>query len=119
MHACTMRTEFNCQSAIRVKNAIVFYYVHTIAISANGLFCPFCYVKVALPELLKEPHHAASSWLNFPTFLRDLLARGNLYTVACRASGLAAKWCWLHYDEAQGAVFCFCGIATYVLMVTF
>ena len=41
--------------------------------------------EVALPELLKEPHHASS-------FLRDLLARRNLYTAASRASDVTANW---------------------------
>ena len=30
-----------------------------------------------------------------------------MYTVDSRASGLAGKWCWLHNDEAQDAVYCF------------
>ena len=65
-------------------------------------FVRFCYAEVALPELLEELHHAASS---VSTFLRDLLARRNLCTAASRASGLAANWYWFYYDEAQGAFF--------------
>ena len=60
----------------------------------------------------------ASPCSQFSTFLKDLLAKRNLCTAASRASGLAIKWYWLHYNEAQGTVFCFCGIP-YVLMVTF
>ena len=52
----------------------------------------------------------ASPCSQFSTFLSDLLARRNLCTLASRASVLVAMWCWLHYNEAQGAVFCFCGI---------
>ena len=48
------------------------------------------------------------------------MARRNLCAAASRASGLAAKWHWLLYDEAQDAVFCFiCVLSqwyTYVLI---
>ena len=79
-------------------------------------FVHFCYeyAEVSLPELLEEPHQPA---LNFP---KGSLARRNLCTEASRTSGLPAKWHWLHYDEAQDAVFCFiCALSwwyTYVLM---
>ena len=85
-----------------MKNAIVVY-----AMSAYGIVLS---VEVALPELLEEPHYMQST-----TFIRDLLARRNLCTAASRASGLAAKWYWLHYDEAQGLIFCFCGIPMHTL----
>ena len=39
-------------------------------------------------------------------------------TVDSRASGLAAKWCWLHNDKAQDAVSVLCVLwYTYVFMV--
>ena len=71
MYAWTMLTEFNCQSATQVKNAVVFYYIHAILHNLFNachvymwlLFCPFCCAEVALPELLKEPHQPI---LNFP-----------------------------------------------------
>ena len=73
MCAWTMLTEFNCQSAICMKNVIVFYYIHTIL---HTLFnaCHVCmwsclfhlcfemYAEVALPELFEEPHQPV---LNF------------------------------------------------------
>ena len=90
MYAWTMLTKFNCQSAIHVKKCcyILLYsgiilYSFTFVMSAHGLVS-FVF-EVALPELLKEPHHASS-------FHRDLIARRNLYTTATRASGLAANW---------------------------
>ena len=65
-----MLTQFNCQSATLVKNAIVFYYIrvilHTLFITYHVCMCPcfvhFYYAKVALPELLEEPHQPV---LNF------------------------------------------------------
>ena len=72
MYAWAMLTEFNCQSATRVKNTIAFFYIHTLFhtlfnachVCIWPCFVYFCYVKVALPELLKEPHHAAISQLS-------------------------------------------------------
>ena len=61
----TMLTLFNCLSTTEVKEAIVFYYnVHVILytplIACHACMWPcfvhFCYAKVALPKLLKEPH---------------------------------------------------------------
>ena len=71
MYALTMLTEFNCQSGTHVKNAIVFYYIHTlfhtltlVNVCIWPCFIRFCYVEVTLPELLEEPHYAASSQLS-------------------------------------------------------
>ena len=88
----TMLTQFNCQSATNVKNTVIFYYIHAIlhTLFFNAmhvsLFCPYFYAKVALSELLEEPHQPVSN------FLRDLLTRRNLCTAASRESGLAAMW---------------------------
>ena len=77
-------------------------------------FCYEMYAEVSLPELLEEPHQPI---FNFP---KGSLARRNLCIVASRASGLAAKWCWLiHNDEAQMqfsvlSVFCYGGISMYL-----
>ena len=103
-----MITELNCQSATRVKDD-VFYYIHAILHTVFNAchvcmwpcFIHFCYAKVALPELPEEPHQPVL------TFLRDILIKRNLCTAVSRASGLAAKCCWLYYDEAQGVIFCF------------
>ena len=59
MYAWTMLTKFNCQSTTRVKNAVIFthYFI-------SLMFYPFSFAEVALPELLEEPHHAASSKLS-------------------------------------------------------
>ena len=106
MYAWTMLTEFNLQSSTRVKNAVVFYYIHvilhTIAMSACSIVLSIFIMKC----MLKFPYlnYLKSLTSQFST---GLLARRNLCTAASRASGSAAKWCWLHYDEAQDAVFCF------------
>ena len=113
MYAWAMLTEFDCQSATCVKNAVVFYYTHTlhpplmISMSTYGLVSSVLLCWSCLTTITRR----ASPCSQFSTYLRDLLARRNLYIAAFRARGLAAKWCWLHYNEAQGAVFCFCGIS--------
>ena len=121
-----MLTELKCKSNTHMKNAIVFYYIHMIlyfifflvhAVSTCGLvlFIFVCYTQVTLLNCLK------SLTSKFSTFVRDLLARRKLCTAASRESGLAAKWCWLYYDEAQDAVFCFICVLWYTCMflVTF
>ena len=120
-----MLTEFNFQSSTRVKNAIVFYYIHTIlhmiAMSACSIvlsiFIMKCTLKFPYLNYLKSLTHQFST---------GLLARRNLCTADSRASGLAAMWCWLHYDEAQlDALFCFICVLSqwysylYVLMVSY
>ena len=65
-------------------------------------FCYEMYAEVALPKPLEELHQPVLNFLKG--------SFGQKKPVHCRASGLAAKWCWLYYDETQGAVFCFCGI---------
>ena len=53
--------EFNCQSATHMKNAIVFYYIHT---TLHTLAMSHCFVhlryemsaEVSLPKLLEDPH---------------------------------------------------------------
>ena len=56
---------FNCLSTTGVKKAIVLYYnvhviLYTLLIACHVCISPcfvhFCYAKVALPELLEEPH---------------------------------------------------------------
>ena len=64
-------------------------------------FVLLMYAEITLPELPEEIHQPVVN------FLRDLLARKNLYTAASRANGLAAKRCWLHCGEAQDVVFCY------------
>ena len=91
------------------KNTVIFYYshavLHTIAMSACSIVLSVFIMKC----MLKFPYlnYLKSLTSQFSTFVKDLLARRNLYTVASMASGLEAKWCWLHNDEAQDAVFCF------------
>ena len=72
MYGWTMLTEFNCQSATCVKNAVVFNYIHVIATSyachvcMQHCFVHFCYemfAEVSLPEVLEKPHQSV---LNFP-----------------------------------------------------
>ena len=67
-----MLTEFNSQSATRVKNATVFYYIHailhTIALSACSIvlsvFIMKCMLKLPyLNYVLEEPHQPV---LHFP-----------------------------------------------------
>ena len=128
MYAWTMLTEFNCQSATCVRNTVILYYIHMIIILSNTChvctwycfvhFCYKIYAEVPLLELLEGPHQPL---LDFP---KDLLAKRNLCTAASRVSGLVAKikkWCWLHYDEVQDALFCFICVLwyTYMLMVIF
>ena len=67
-----------------------------------AFFCPFLLCWSCLTWTTQR----ASPCSQFSTFLRDLLARINLCIAASRASGLAANWYWLYYDEAQSAVFC-------------
>ena len=73
MCAWTMLTEFNCQSATCMKDAVVFYYIHTILHTLFNAchacmwpcffhFCYKMYAEVALPELLENPHQPV---LNF------------------------------------------------------
>ena len=96
------------------EKAIIFYYIHALFILLcehlpclhMALFSPFLLSWSCLTRTTRR----ASPCSQFSTFLRDLLARRNLYTTASRESGLAAKWSWLHYDEAQGGAFCFCAI---------
>ena len=104
-----MLTEFNFQSATRVKNAVVFYYIHTILHTIAMSACSIVLSVFIMKCMLRFPYlnYLKSLTSQFSTFLKDLLARRNLYTAASRASGLAAKWCWLHNDEAQEAAFCF------------
>ena len=115
MYAWTMPTEFNCQSAKRVKNAIVFYYIHVVLHTLAMSACNIVLSVFVMKCMLKFPY------LNYLKSLisqlsKDLLARRNLRTAVSRASGLAAKWCWLiHNDKAQMqfsvlSVFCYGGI---------
>ena len=100
--------EFNWQSATLVKNAVVFYYIHVTLHTLKhlpclhvALFCLFvmkCMLKLPYLNSLKR------FTSQFSTFLRYLLSRKNQFAAASRASGLAAKWCWLHCGEAQDAV---------------
>ena len=108
---CLLR--FNCQSATCIKmslHSIIFkhYFILflTIAMSAYNLISSV-FVMLKLPYL---NYSKSLAMLQFSTFLRDLLAKRNLCTAAARESCLAAKWYWLHYDEAQDAVFCFCAL---------
>ena len=88
-----MPTEFNCQSATRVI-IFLFYLRNTLyslmlAMSACGIglsiFVMKCMLKLSYLNYLK------SLTIQLSTFLRDLLARRNLYTAAAsRANGLAA-----------------------------
>ena len=75
-----MLTEFNCQSATCMKNAVVFYYICAIFhillmldMSAYGLVSSV-FVMLKLPYL----NYSKSLTSQFSTFLRDLLARRNL-----------------------------------------
>ena len=83
MCAWAMLTEFNFQSATRVKNAIVFYYIHailhTIAISACSIVLSVFIMKCTL----KFPY---LNYLKSLTsqFFTGLLARRNLCTAASR-----------------------------------
>ena len=92
MYAWTMLTKFNCQSATCVKNAIVFYYIHTIlhmlAMSACSIvlsiFVMKCMLKFPYLNYLKSLEVTSQ----FSAFLKDLLARRNLH-VHCSFQG---KW---------------------------
>ena len=81
-----------------------------LAMSAYGIVSSV-FVMLKLPYL----NYSKSLTMQSTTFIRDLLARRNLCTAASRANGITAKWYWLHYDEAQDAVFYFCGISVYTL----
>ena len=71
MYAWTMLTEFNCQSGTRVKNAIVFYYIHTLfhtltlVMSVYGLVSSI-FVMLTLPYLNYEKSLTMQPVLNFP-----------------------------------------------------
>ena len=71
MYAWTLLTEFNCQSTTHIKMllySIIFmhYFIlfNACRVCIRPCFIHFCYAEVALPELLKEPHHAASYQLS-------------------------------------------------------
>ena len=106
MCAWTMLTEFNLQSSTSVKNAIVFYYIHAKLYMITMSACIIVLSIFIMKCMLKFPYLNYLKNLS-SQFSTGLLARRNQCTAASRASGLAAKWCWLHYDEAQDAVFCF------------
>ena len=116
-----MLTELNLKSATQVKMyCILLYSCDTSYLLALPclyvtLFCHVCCAKVTLTKLLEEPHQSV---LNFR---KGTLARRKLCTAVSRASGSTSKWCWLYYDEAQDAVFCFICVLfyIYVFMVTF
>ena len=53
-----MYTEFNCQSATRVKNAVVFYYIHAILHTLFNVYhvCMWpCFVHFVMKCMLKLP----------------------------------------------------------------
>ena len=109
MYAWRMLTELNFQSATCARNIIVFYYIHVILHTLTMSACIVVLSVLDMKCMLKFPYlnYLNSLTSQFLTFLRDLLARRNLCTATSRASSLAAKWCWLHYDQAQDVVFCF------------
>ena len=116
MYAQTMLTKFNSQSSTCVKNAIVFYYIHDTSYSNTCHVCIWHYFAIFVMKcVLKLPYlnYLKSLTIQFSTFLRNLLARRNLCTPGFRASGLAVKWCYFHYDEAQHAVFWFICVLWY------
>ena len=51
MYTWTMLTEFDCQSATCVKNAVVFYYTHTLhpPFNAFHIYIWPCFVMLKLP----------------------------------------------------------------------
>ena len=72
MYAWTMLSEFNCQSATRVKNTIVFYYIHLLC---HTLFnaCHVCMWLVWFVfVMLKLTTQRASPCNQLSTFLRDI-----------------------------------------------
>ena len=74
------------------------------------------YAEVSLPEVLEEPHQLV---LNFPKGSCDQKKRVHS---SLQAKWLAAKWYWLHNNEARDIVFCYiCVLSqwwTYVVMVS-
>ena len=56
MYAQTMLSEFNCQSSTRVKNVIVFYYIHAILhtlLNAWNVCMWPCFVHFVMKCMLK------------------------------------------------------------------
>ena len=51
-----MLTEFNCQSATCVKNAIVFYYIHVILHTLLTLAMSACGLVLSVFVILKLPY---------------------------------------------------------------
>ena len=121
MYAWTMLiTEFNCQSATRVYKTPLHSIIFThhfilfllLAMSAYGLVLPI-FVMLKLPYLNYSKSLTMQPVLNFP---KGSFGQRSPCTAASRANGLAAKWCWLHYDEAKGPVFSFCGTPMCLLL---
>ena len=123
-YACiqTMLTEFNFQSATRVENTIVCYYIHAILHTFAMSACSMVLSIFIMKCMLKLPYLSLTS--QFSTFLKDLLARRNLCTAASRASRVSASsigFIMIKHEMEFSvlSVFCHGGIATYVLMVSY
>ena len=56
MYAWTMLTEFNCQSAKHVKNAIVFYYIHMTLHMFTMSTCSIALSIFVMKCMLKFPY---------------------------------------------------------------
>ena len=71
MYTWTMLTKFNCQSTTHVKNAVIFYYIHTLfqslmlTMSAYGLVLSI-FVMLKLPYLNYSKSLTMKPVLNFP-----------------------------------------------------
>ena len=76
------------------KHCCILLYLHNTSLCVQSLPCLHAAFVSSVFVMLKLPYLNYSKNLTsqFSTFLRDLLARRNLYTVTSRASGLAAKW---------------------------
>ena len=84
MYAWTILTEFNLQIATDVKNAIVFYYIHTIFHTHAMSACSIVLSIFVMKSVLKFPYlnYLKSLTSQFSTFLKDLLSRRNLCTAS-------------------------------------
>ena len=104
MYAWTMLTEFNCQSATHVKNAVLFYYSHPIlcmhAMSACSTILSIFVTKCMLNFSIW------TTWIvspaNFPK-----RSFGQKKPVHCSFQGKWFSVGFIMMNEAQDVVFCF------------
>ena len=121
MYAWTMLTELNCQSSTPVKMplySIIFtqYFILLlmIFISTCRATCGLVLSVFVMICILKLLYVNLATWRASPAITQlftGSFSQNKHVHCSLQASGLAAKWWWLHYDEVQDAIFCFCGIS--------